>query len=146
MTQAIKAFLEADALRTQGEWTWRNPNLRSFGDAHVDCEAAEKVAVCGQISAKTDWGYLGRCEPEQVEANAAFIAAASRIAPDLTKMVDDMRVAKEALEEINAWGLAPECRSSGQSGIKERSRVWTVLGSALTRLKPYEKLFEKEGE
>ena len=77
MTQAIKAFLEADAL------------------------LVEK-------------GYVG-----------------SRIAPDLAKMVDDMRLAKEALAQA-------------KRAINGREHTG-FIDKALTRLKPYEKLFEKEG-
>lgn len=49
--------------------------------------------------------------------------------PDLAKMVDDMRVAKEALEKT-----------------QEPEPDWDAIRYALTRLKPYEKLFEKEGD
>ena len=56
MTDNIKAFLEADALRTQGgQSAWPDQN---------------------------------------------YVMLASRIAPALAKMVEDMRVAKEALESV----------------------------------------------
>ena len=100
MTQAIKAFLEADAL------------LRASGEEIVPGSAKYPTTAREHQSLRDD-----------------FIAAASLIGDDLAKMVEDMRVVKEALE-----GILP------QGGTH-----YDHVRSALTRLKPYEKLVEKEG-
>ena len=79
--------------------------------------------------------------------------------PDLAKMVDDMRVAREALEKaVEAAENFPDIHDGRVEPLQiiEHLHEWeakyltfgTVAGAekALTRLKPYEKLFEKEGE
>lgn len=117
----FKQFLEADAKRTQGEWFYKD---------------------CSEYSGHGQWSDWVDCKGLKNQSNicecdskdtAEFIAAASRIAPDLTKMLDDMRVAVETLTQIE-HNLACE------------RYVREFAGKALARLKPYEKLFEKEGE
>lgn len=81
----IKAFLEADALRTQGEW---HNNSRS-GKTNVQAENGRLTANAG--------GYMdnmsdGKYHYEN-EANANFIAAASRIP-------DEIRAMQDALEQV----------------------------------------------
>jgi hypothetical protein len=109
----IERVMELDAKRTPGEWSWENPNKRSYGDAWVNCDAAEKIAVCGDISMKIDWGYCGRAEPELVEDNAAFIATAPQMAAIIAQLWAEreqqravMVQAKEALGSIDGHGLA----------------------------------------
>jgi len=106
MTQEIKAFLEADALRTQGEW--------------------DEWTV--RVKKDPEYPYNG----EKIEFNGVFYVREDLVkAPDIAKMVEDMRVAKEALEFYRDFSFS----DGGNKAIK-----------ALTRLEPYEKMFEKEGE
>lgn len=78
MTQAIKQFLEADALRTQGEW--RNVyGEEPYADIQI-MAGRNKIAKLW-----LDDAPVHDFNAEQSN-NANFIAAASRIAPDIRAM------------------------------------------------------------
>lgn len=119
----IKAFLEADALRTQGKWFWSARTLRT--ETYEDDDSPPQHTDILRVD--QDRCIFGR------DADMNLIEAASRIAPDLAKMVEDMRMAREALESV----------LDEDEGYFARQEL---VRQALTRLKPCEKLFEKEGE
>jgi hypothetical protein len=73
--------------------------------------------------------------------------AAMNIAPDLAKMVEDLRVAKEALEGMFGDFIKVEMLRGDHTEVRKMvAERKEKAKQALTRLKPYEKLFEKEGE
>lgn len=118
MSDNIKAFLEADALL---------PCPFCGGEAFV----------VSSIKITQPSRYAVRCrdclvETPTCEDSAHIKQGWNNRAPDLAKMVEDMRVAKEALEMMQGYMLP-----LGSAKLRDE---------ALTRLKPYEKLFEKEGE
>lgn len=129
----IKQFLEADALRTQGEWfLTKYTNYTGFSVHPID-------GGFGCIAERWEEGQKDVERIEQILSNGDFIAAASRIAPDLAKMVEDIRVAKEALETCRTY-----YDTSGYAN--EQKYDEDLIETALSSLKPYEKLFEKEGD
>jgi hypothetical protein len=105
MTKAIKQFLEADALRTQGEWENDRGQVHTAG--------------------------LAMCDAKQKVADADFIAAASRIAPDIRAMQD-------AFEQVCTAARMVVTHSD----LKYKNEVFAVerLREALTAAAPYRKL------
>lgn len=85
MTAVLREFLDADGKRTKGEWEegW---NVRYFG--------GDKSSMCGR---GPDTMVLSRSDPRYQDlvanpafADAAFIAAASKIAPALRALLDEV--------------------------------------------------------
>ena len=119
MSENIKAFLEADALRGEGQTNVFRVDIKN------ECGKVVDVATC------------------YIEGTAKFIAASSRIGPDLAKMVEDIRVAKEALQGLHDDNM--DYLTKNHLG-GENNHWMKGARESLTRLKPYEKLFEKEGD
>lgn len=76
-----------------------------------------------------------RNDIDGLERAGAILDATEGLASDLAKMVEDMRVASESIIE------ARRLIDSVDNALAD-----AFMYDALTRLKPYEKLFEKEGE
>ena len=106
MTQAIKAFLEADALLP--------PEGYRLYTVDASIEGRASIMFILKKELRDDWHLQG----EVLDASGKDVRPElfiTRIfdgylenAPDLAKMVEDMRVAKEALEKI-ADGNNGEC-------------------------------------
>lgn len=77
MTDNIKAFLEADALRTQEEWT--------VGE-HVGGYSIDECNIGNASIAEIDNETVNDVLNAKQKHNATFIAAASRIAPDIRNL------------------------------------------------------------
>ncbi len=95
MTDNIKQFLDADALRDKGEWS-----------------SSKQDGVPGHCFQAQVWDSNGNnlavIEPtgdeNEASATAAFIAAASRIAPDIRAMQDAFEQVCEAATDVaNNW-------------------------------------------
>lgn len=83
MTKAIKQFLEADALRTQGEWLQENE------------------AVFVPTKGQTPQCVLGYIAEGLYEPDATFIAAASRIAPEIRQLQSSLTIRTACYESAN---------------------------------------------
>lgn len=83
MTQAIKQFLEADAKRTQGELV-----VTGMGNGH---------SMIMDTTSDTGDRYVGETFHSE---DANFIAAASRIAPEIRELLVALEQVCEALENI----------------------------------------------
>lgn len=121
----LKAFLEADALRTQGEW-------KSFG-----CDVSGK-----HFDIYDEGGHS--------KENANFIAAASRIAPEIRAMQEELgRLAIDS----DVWQSASNARDKiieqMQAALEQvcealealRDDIWDdkVCDDALVAAAPYRK-------
>lgn len=121
MSNNIKAFLEADALRTRGEW------YNVSGDEPY---AGIKIMSGRKVIAKLwlDDAPVHDFNAEQSN-NAAFIAAASRIAPDIRAMEDAFERVCEALEFYrDNWQGNADGAMDGTPGL---TRTWQEPNEAL---------------
>jgi hypothetical protein len=76
---------------------WRIETMRphTLGKAWINAEGMNFVADCSSASARTEHGFCGRVDYEEIEANAAFIVRACNSHKDL------LSAAKEALSALN---------------------------------------------
>lgn len=133
--QAVRDFIKASKERTPGEW--RALQSQSYCEPHP-IEFYYGVLAYENGEYKTtviDNEQMSLTDYPNAPHDMHFIAAASRL--DLDNLLDVVVKMAEALVEINAWGLSSETPSSGQSGINERARVWSVLKTALALAQPY---------
>lgn len=121
----LRKFLEADALRTQGEW--RATENKKFGWMDVShnkwCEKGETSTVVRVENYQ-----------EQQKENATFIAAASRIAPDIRQLLAAFEQVCDALEYAGF-----ELEAVQERGAYTPEFVQTKLQDALTAAAPYRK-------
>ncbi len=129
MTLDLPAILsrarEAKALAekaTPGPWQICTLKHRGVhGPAWVSSEDMSSIADCSEAKASTDVGFCGIVEPEQNEANAAFIAAARssvpRMAADIKALCAEVARLRKALrfyarhEHWMAITSDPDCAS-----------------------------------
>lgn len=123
----VKAFLEADAKRTQGEWFWSSRTLRS----HIDSEdSPENKDILGIDADRCIYG---------AEADCDFITLSSTLAPAMRELLADVAAAREAL----AFYSDPDqyCRErrgpSGQNWIEVEIGVEGMAIEALARLEKW---------
>lgn len=107
LTQAQKDELERLTQEaTPGPWTVRTMHPNTLGPAWVDAENVQCLADCGNPSGRTIHGFCGYIEPEQREANAAFIAAARVAVPAL---LEENKRLREALRKRIEAGHNDTC-------------------------------------
>lgn len=124
MTDNIKQFLEADALRTQGEWV-----IAADSGANVWTYVENThIANCQiEVSPNTAW------------ANSGFIAAASRIAPDIRNLLSAFEQVCEALSRLGTIHEATLMDYEGMNAAGDSEDLRDVE-NALAAAAPYRKL------
>ncbi len=85
---------------TPGEWSVGTLRPRSCGMEWVSSPDMSHIADCSEAVALTEWGLCGRVEPEQIEANAAYIAAANPAA--ILALIARLRAAEAGIGELRA--------------------------------------------
>lgn len=138
MTDNMKQFLEADALRTQGEWIKgcyngqchkKHKHKGKTGDDPCIYEYTLDESPCVSIAPNITligWDDYGTVLGDD---DANFIAAASRIAPDIRQLLAAFEQVCDALESVDGHGLART------SPMREEQRQ-----QALTAAAPWRKL------
>lgn len=124
MTKNIKQFLEADALRTQGEW-WHDGFTSEMGVVGYKHESGTHLHVAQVFG------------DDKIDANTTFIAAASRIAPELRAWAAAFEQVCEALDYIRddfvEYWYGEQGKSADLKSVSDADK-------ALTAAAPYRKL------
>lgn len=105
MSKNLKQFLEADALRTQGAW-------RRDALAGITAIAGHVADVSLSFNADND---------------AAFIAAASRIAPDIRQLLAAFEEVCEALDKVEHDLAVPTYLRELSGAMLEAAAPWRKL-------------------
>ncbi len=133
----IKAFLEADAKRTQGEWKYSKRPASDYNDLnlHAGC------VYIGCYTYASDLPEHNFPSLNEGEYNANLIALASTLAPAIRTMLADIDIAREALLE----GIITECEIEWQEDDGSWARetpshirkIYAIAHHALSALDKY---------
>lgn len=133
MAQAIKQFLESDAKRTQGEWfLTKYTNYSGYSVHPIE-------GGFGCIAERWEEGQKDTARIQAIMANGDFIAAASRIAPDIRQLLAAFEQVCEALSRLGTIHEATLMDYEGMNAAGDSEDLRDVE-NALAAAAPYRKL------